>query len=194
MENYIKIIEEYRKTQNNNLLTVFACKSNNAKQPEELRDQNYWPRVRLIKILWENYTAADKPLLKWLIKEEVKAQQECMMPVYALDIAAYMLYKYMDLSDVFDLFFAKFASSNEFYLDIELVFGYNRVETKQYLQTEGADQPYAKDILRTIESYEDALSQGAIYKDRDAYMKYFEERKIKILFNELENAKAFYKE
>lgn len=86
MNNLRKAIDTYRQNSSELLLEEFKCK-HNGKAGYNVFDQNYWKRKALIFELYTNYTAEDRPLIKWLLHEEQKAA-EFDVPIYTIDLAA----------------------------------------------------------------------------------------------------------
>jgi hypothetical protein len=125
-------------------------------------------------------------LIKWLLKEELKGF-ELDIPVQTTDLCAFMLYKIMDFEDVYDLYEAKFGagSDTQSYVDIELVFGFDREQTKAFLTNKKSSLKQNKKILKAIEHYED--NPNAKFKSRDKYITYFESRKINLIKIDLED-------
>lgn len=151
-------------------------------------DKNAWNRAMLILELFENNERADKPLIKWLLDEEIKGQEIDIL-YYALDVNAYLLYKHMDAEDVYQLYNSKFGFSNVFHLDVELIFGYDREQMKQYLKDTIDSNPMNSEILKTISDYES--NPDAKFKTRSEYIEYYENRKIKHIRNDIESSRSF---
>ena len=151
-------------------------------------DKNAWNRAMLILELFEKNERADKPLIKWLLDEEIKGQ-EFEILYYALDVNAYLLYKHMDDEDVYQLYNSKFGFANVFHLDVELIFGYDREKMKQYLKDTIDSNPMNSEILKTISDYES--NPDAKFKTRSEYIEYYENRKIKHIRNDIESSRSF---
>lgn len=186
------VIEAFRKTADVNLLKDYAYAFNGKEAPSDANDLNFWARKRLTMALWKQYDERDKALIRWIIDQEIKAQ-EIEMPYYVLDLAAYMLYKIMDFEDVFKLYEAKFSWGNIFYMDVELIFGEDRELMKTYLTEAVQKHPMSLPIRKTIEDYENSVGIDKL-KTREEYINYFENRKIRILKNDLYAARADYPE
>lgn len=184
MSHLRKIITEYRHTKDASILENFKFINNGKTGYGENFDLNYWNRKDLIFELFKNYDLTDKPLIKWLLTEEIKGF-ETAIPVYTTDLCAFMLYKHMELEDVYTLFDAKFGAGTDLqcYVDIELVFGFDRNETKEYLKNKQKDKRKNKRIVKVIESYE--KNPNGKYKSREQYIQYFETRKINIINNDM---------
>ena len=186
MNKYRKIINEFKSSKNESILNDFACTHNGKKGYGESDDKNYSNRKNLILELYSNYAADDKPLIKWLLKEELKGFQ-FDIPVYTTDLCAFMLFKYMKTEDIYDLYEAKFGagSDHEGYVDIELVFGLHRDETKAFLSNEKTRIQLNNEILETIEWYES--NPNAKFKSREEYIIYFETVKADNIKYDLED-------
>lgn len=182
------IIEEFRINQDPSKLDRFKLDTHPTPDNKWSYDRNAWDRAMLILELFNENTAADKPLIKWILDEEIKGQ-ELEIPYYALDVIAYLLYKHMDNEDIYQLFMSKFAYGNVFHLDVELIFGHDREEMKAYLKDSQKSNPLNKDILATISSYEQ--NPDAKFKSREEYVNYYENRKIKHIRNDIEASKKY---
>jgi hypothetical protein len=186
MNEFRETINDFRKNNNIALIERYKCEHNGETEYGKSFDKNYWHRKKLIFELYENYTKEDKPLIKWLLKEELKGF-ELDIPVQTTDLCAFMLYKIMDFEDVYDLYEAKFGagSDTQSYVDIELVFGFDREQTKAFLTNKKSSLKQNKKILKAIEHYED--NPNAKFKSRDKYITYFESRKINLIKIDLED-------
>ena len=94
----------------------------------------------------------------------------------------------MQPEDVYDLFEAKFGGNTDrqVYIDIELLFGFDREQMKVYLKNTLKNKKLNKEILKTIAHYES--NPNASFKSRNEYIQYFETRKINIIQNDLADA------
>jgi len=186
MNKFRQIINEFRKSNNIELLGQFKCEHNGKTKYGEIFDKNYWHRKKLIFELYRNYTKEDKPLIKWLLKEELKGF-ELGIPVQTTDLCAFMVYKHLDFEDVYDLFDAKFGggSDTQCYVDIELVFGFDKEQTKIFLLDRKTNKKRNKEILKAIKYYEG--NADAKFKTREEYINYFENRKINLIQNDLQD-------
>lgn len=144
----------------------------------ESLDLNYGKRKNLILELYEDYSHDDKALIKVLLAEELKASK-IDSPVYTVDLCAFMLYKHMEIEDIYQLYEAKFGANTDLqvYVDIELIFGFDKEETKQYLLNKKKDKRKNKKILEAISYYEQ--NPNAQFRSRAEYIEHFETRKIK---------------
>lgn len=186
MNEFRKVVNNFRANSDVVLLEQYKCEHNGKTEYGKSFDKNYWHRKKLIFELYKNYTKQDKPLIKWLLKEELKGF-EFDIPVQTTDLCAFMLYKVMDFEDVYDLYEAKFATGTDaqVYVDIELVFGFGREQTKVFLKGKKSSQNQNKEILNAIEHYES--NPNAKFKSREEYISYFENRKINMIKNDLED-------
>ncbi len=181
-------IKEFRVNQDISKLDRFKLDAQPTPDKKWTYDRHAWDRAMLILELFNDNTAADKPLIKWILDEGIKGQ-ELEIPYYALDVIAYLLYKYMDNEDVYQLFLAKFAYGNVFHLDVELIFGHDRDHMKAFLKDDLESNPMSKDILATIASYEQ--NPDAKFKTREEYIAYYENRKIKHIRNDIKASKKY---
>lgn len=191
MSQYREIIEKFRINKDESLLKNFKCQHNGKEGYGESDDENYWERKNLIFELYDKYSVEDKSLIKWLLKEELKGF-EFDIPVYTTDVCAFMLYKHMNKEEVYDLFEAKFAagSDTQAYLDIELIFGFDREEMKAFLNQQTTNKEQNDEILEAISHYE--TNPNAKFKSREEYIHYFETKKIAIIKSDLETVEEFY--
>lgn len=192
MKTFREIITNFRDTKNETLLESFKFTHNGETEYGKIFDVNYWNRKDLIFELFDNYTLADKPLIKWLLNEEFKGyESEADLPVYTIDLCAFMLYKHMEMVDIYDLFKVKFGAGtdNQCFVDIELVLGFDSEQTKQYLLNNPTNKRLNKQIVKAINWY---VSQPEHkLKDRVTYINYFESRKIRIIKNDMEDTEKY---
>jgi len=176
-------IEEFRLTGDEAILEEYQLRdSGDCKYPY---DQNYNRRKDLIFELYKDCTAQDRLLLKWLIKQELSGF-EAELPVWTTDIAAFLLFKHMEMTDVYDLYDAKFGAGTDHQctVDIEFIFGPGREEMKNFLQKENSER--SKEILTAIEWYE--KNPNAKFRSKEEYIEYFESRKFNTLCADLEDS------
>lgn len=134
-------------------------------------DKNVANRFNFIKKLYPIYNPTDKALVRFLLEQEVRYAQEHEY-FFGLNISSFMLYKIMDVTDVPLLYDAKFNTCFDarFALDIELVFGLHKDETKDYY-TKNPDPE--RDIVDIIKTYEKRH-----YRDRAVFLNDYESRMI----------------
>lgn len=180
-----EIIDNHRETKEAATLENFRFIHNGKTDYGESFDLNYEKRKDLILELYKDYSPDDKALIKWLLVEELKASQ-IDSPVYTVDLCAFMLYKHMEIEDIYELYEAKFGAYTDLqaYVDIELVFGFDKEETKEYLINKQKDKRKNKRILKAISYYEQ--NPDTQFKSRAEYIAHFETRKIKGLKADLE--------
>lgn len=185
MNNYRKVINEFKANKDESLLINFKCTHNGKEGYGESYDKNYLKRKNLILELYSNYSSEDKALIKWLLNEELNGF-EFDIPVYTADLCAFMLYKHMVNEDIYDLYNAKFGagSDNQAFVDIELVFGLDKEKTKAFLKNETTHKELNNEILETIEWYES--NPNAKFKSREDYIEFFETKKINAIKSDLE--------
>jgi len=173
-----EIIKNYNAAKEDSILENFKFIHNGKTGYYEALDLNYGKRKNLILELYEDYNHDDKALIKLLLAEELKASK-IDSPVYTVDLCAFMLYKHMEIEDIYQLYEAKFGASTDLqvYVDIELIFGFDKEETKQYLLNKQKDKRKNKKILEAISYYEQ--NPDARFRSRAEYIEHFETRKIK---------------
>ncbi len=177
-----KTLNKFRKTKEISVLEEFKYLENDS------WDINYWNRSELIFELYNNFDKEDKVLLKWLINEEMKGV-ELELPTETIQICAFMLYKVMDMDDIYDLYDIKFGAGTDLQCttDTELIFGIDKELTKKYLEenlSEGNNE-----ILNCIKHYESF--ETAVYRSREEYIKYFESKRINMLKTDFEDIKEY---
>ncbi|SHG55943.1 hypothetical protein [Pedobacter caeni] len=180
-----QVIGKYNASKEESVLEDFKFIHNGKSGYGESLDLNYGKRKDLILELYEDYSADDKTLIKWLLIEELKASQ-IDSPVYTVDLCAFMLYKHMEIEDIYELYEAKFGAYTDLqvYVDMELVFGFDKEETKAYLNNKQKDKRKNKKILKAIYCYEQ--NPDAQFRSRAEYIEHFETRKIKGIKADLE--------
>lgn len=173
-----EIIKNYSASKEESILEDFKFIHNGKTGYYESLDLNYGKRKNLILELYEDYSHDDKALIKLLLAEELKASK-IDSPVYTVDLCAFMLYKHMEIEDIYQLYEAKFGAGTDLqvYVDIELIFGFDKEETKQYLLNKQKDKRKNKKILEAIFYYEQ--NPDAQFRSRAEYIEHFETRKIK---------------
>lgn len=172
----MELIKNYRINRDSKLLEdyKYICDNNES-------DLNFERRKNLILSLYEVYTKNDKPLIKWLLEEEIKYSRIAWSSTPTTEVCAFMLYKHFAMEDIYQLFDAKFETNydNRFVLDVELIFGFDRQETKNYLLKEQTEKEKNKEILDTIIQYEnDCKDIPNAFKDREKYIEYFETKRF----------------
>ena len=177
------IINQYRQTRDNSLLDNFRFIHNGKTGYYDTADLNYNNRKELILELYKNYGEQDRLLIKWLLDEEIESTREVDSPVYSVKLCAFMLYKYMQPDDVYQLYNAKFGAGSDLQstVDMELVFGTDKEETKKYLANM-ANQ-LSEEILEAIAYYES--NPNAKFKTRPEYIHYFETKEINNILSDL---------
>lgn len=180
-----RIINIYRTTKKESILENFKFIHNGKTDYYESLDLNYGKRKDLILELYGDYSHEDKALIKFLLAQELSASK-INASVYTVDLCAFMLYKHMEIEDIYQLYEAKFGAYTDLqlYVDIELIFGFDKEETKKYLIHKQKDKRKNKKILKAISYYEE--NAGMQFKSREAYIEHFETRKIKGIKADLE--------
>lgn len=172
------IINEFKNGKDEKTLENYRYIHNGKTEYGASFDLNYWNRKDLVFELYNTYNKTDRPLLKWIIKEELKGF-EADLPTYLIDIASFMLYKCMEMNDVYDLYNAKFGagSDHQAIIDVELIFGIGIEETKEFLKNEPTNKTINNEILSAIAYYQD--NPNAKFRTRDEYITFYETIKFK---------------
>ena len=179
-----KIIESSPKLPPRSILSQLKFQTQKVESPEHpgayfTNDLNWERRNDVIKGLCAHFSPEDKNVIRWLLKEEISFAKEIDYCYKSLKVIAFMLYKIMSVEYVPLLHQAKFDCNMDasIELDIELVFGLNKEETKQHY---GA-QLHHTNIIRAIEKYENRP-----YKERIEYITDFERHRIPYLLEDEE--------
>ncbi|MDR2834647.1 MAG: hypothetical protein LBV69_00400 [Bacteroidales bacterium] len=180
------IIQKYREEKDEAVLVNFKFIHNGSTEYSTVDDLNYNKRKELILFLYNNYGINDKPLIKWLLSQEIKSHREADTSVFTIEICAFMLYKVMEIEDIYTLYEAKFGAGSDlqFTVDIELLFGFDKEKTKTYLNEKQKNKRKNRAILKAIEYYE--KNSNAVFKTREQYIEYFENKRIKNIIADLD--------
>ncbi|KXX69365.1 hypothetical protein [Flammeovirga sp. SJP92] len=184
----MQIIEEFRRSGQKELLDKYRFKHNGETEYGKINDFNLQNRIDLVLELFRNYSIKDKPLIRWILKQEIRCANKISISIASLELCAFMLYKVMTLEDIYLLYKAKFGNTydNSFELDVELIFGFDRELTKQFLKNTETKKKKSKVILKMIKGYEKRCKDNPeAFKSRTEYINYFENRKSINLIREL---------
>lgn len=188
IENYTYLrnkIIQCRQCFNEEILTEFCVKPVVVHEAdvEHTFDEHSRQRVLLLLTLAYDFTKLDKPLIRWLLRENGKCFQFGFDISIETVLAAFMLYKYMSWEDTAVLYACKFAyGSNEQYMvDTEIALGFGLQETLQYL-IEQSDNPIYAEMAAQIRHY---CGTGMRLKPREQFIEYFEQRRFGYLREEL---------
>ncbi len=178
------IILQFRKNNDYSILEPFKYKEVND------FDENYWKRGDFIFTLYDMYQIQDKPLIKWLIEEELKGVFKIEDDM--LIVCAFMLYKIMSNEDILTLYDIKFGGGSDLVarIDTELIFGIDKEITKAYL--EKLKTAKSEEILECIQYYES--HKEAVYRTREEYIEFFEKKRMIGLKEYFEEEKVGYQE
>ena len=179
-----KILESSPNLPPNSILGQLRFQAQKIESPEYpgtyyTNDLNWETRNDVIKSLYLNYSQKEKNIIRWLLKEEMTFARKTDYSSKSLKACAFILYKIMSIEDVPLLYKAKFDCNMDasIELDIELVFGLDIEETRQYYQA----QPDQGNIVKVIKQYENRP-----YKEREEYITYFENHRIPYLLEDEE--------
>lgn len=147
-----------------------------------MKPSEYEERMNQVLDLYNRYTHNDRMLIISLLKEEIEYCWNESVYSVPMELCAFMLYKIFNIDDIYLFYSAKFETSFDasFELDIELIFGLDKDETKQYLLEKKTDKRKNKKLLKAIQVYENRN-----YKTREDYISYFETQKIQRLLSYL---------
>lgn len=152
-------------------------------EDDNIDDANQRARIQLLLALTHDYCEQDKPLIRWLLRENGKCYDINNYIALETTLAAFMLYKYMDWQDILVLYACKFAyGSNEQYMvDTEIALGFGLEETLDYLEKNSQDPMYAQ-MAHEIKLY---CGKGLRLKPRAQFIDYFEQRRFAHVREEL---------
>jgi hypothetical protein len=153
-------------------------KYNGKTEWDEIKDSNLVNRHQILQALYPIYKNDHKQLIRFLLEQEITYAQEYGY-TSGLNVASFMLYTIMSIDDVPLLFDSKFNSCGDarFALDIELIFGLDKDETKDYfMKNPAAERP----VVEVIKEYE-----GRPFKTREQFLSYYTTRRIETYLDEL---------
>lgn len=147
----------------------------------QIFDKHNRERIQLFLALSDDFCAEDKPLIRWLLRENGKCFEFGFDISKETAMAAFMLYKHMDWDDTLVLAACKFAyGSNELYtVDTEIALGFGLQETLDYLTQQ--NEPLCTAMAQEIRHY----CGNMRLKPRAQFIDYFEQRRLGYLQEEL---------
>ena len=187
IENYAdlrEIIAQCRQHFDENRLAQFAVQPVvYDDDPEHTFDEHNHHRIRLLLALATEFNESDKPLIRWLLRENGKCFKFGFDISIETALAAFMLYKHMCWEDTAILYACKFAyGSNEQYMvDTEIALGFGLSETMNYLAKQ-SDNPIYQEMMYQIQAY---CGNNIRLKPREQFIEYFEQRRFGYLQEEL---------
>lgn len=151
--------------------------------PEHTFDEHNQQRIQLLLALAAEFHEADKPLIRWLLRENSKCFEFGFDISIETALAAFMLYKHMDWDDTAILYACKFAyGSNEQYMvDTEIALGFGLQQTLNYLAKQSDNSIY-REMAQEIRAY---CGTNMKLKPREQFIEYFEKRRFGYLQEEL---------
>lgn len=131
-------------------LALFMVHSNGKKGYGQEFDANWVNRHNLAKRLLPVFAPRHKPLLRFLLEQEIECCGRYDGDDRLLRGLAYMLYVFSDIEDAELFYRVKFETTFDasFEVDIELIFGENKSLIKEFYRGKN------KNIVETIELYE----------------------------------------
>lgn len=147
----------------------------------QIFDKHNRERIQLLLALSDDFCVEDKPLIRWLLRENGKCFEFGFDISKETALAAFMLYKHMDWDDTLVLAACKFAyGSNELYtVDAEIAVGFGLQETLDYLAKQ--NEPLCSAMAQEIRDY----CGNMRLKSRAQFIDYFEQRRLGYLQEEL---------
>lgn len=174
-----QVVKNYRQRPQPHILKSFACQKRYSKLLERNHDKNFLKRGMLVLWLSEYFTAEDKPLIRWLIKEYHKSSIFWVDMRDEMALLGYMLYKYMSNQDLPYLYLSKFCgcSDTAYSVDIEIVLGFGETQTIDYLTKNGKpSNQQERDIIEVIKAYRD--NRDTPFRTYDEYLALFEQYRL----------------
>lgn len=180
-------LTNYRQTQDLAVFDVFKFEVVKNDEGERF-DKNFYQRQILTLLLSMNYSASDKPLIRWLIAEFCKNTNEPydfwvdLRSVMVL--LGFMLYRYMENSDLPILYQTKFGACSDscYSVDIEIVLGFGMEQTLDCLKKHKKENAIYKEIISVINEYKKQSIQPRAY---DEYCEFFINHRFKMRQNEI---------
>lgn len=180
---YRQVIERCRQQIDEVALAPFAFSPITYPNDENVYDDHNRERIELLLALSDDFCEADKPLIRWLLRENGKCFELGFDISKETALAAFMLYKYMDWNDMLVLYACKFAygSAEQYMVDTEIALGFGLQETLDYL-AKHADVPHHTEMANAIRAY---CGQEMKLKPRAQFIDYFETRRFGYLQDDL---------
>ncbi|MFT0212669.1 hypothetical protein VQ643_08620 [Pseudomonas sp. F1_0610] len=141
-------------------------------------DANYAKRWLLIQRIYANYSKADRQLIGYLLKQELKAYRAGSALADSVYLCAFMLYDTMKEKDSLLLYQAKLSGNTDLQccVDTEILFGKKPKATLNFLKRKKRQgRKIAKQALKAIKYYRSY--KDAIYQEPKAFSRFFKERR-----------------
>lgn len=180
-------LTKYRQTQDLAVFDMFkfeVAKNNEGKN----FDKNFYQRQILTLLLSMDYSASDKPLIRWLIAEFCKNTDELydfwvdLRSVMAL--LGFMLYQHMENLDLPILYQTKFGACSDscYSVDVEIVLGFGMEQTLDYLNQHKKENKIHQEIIGVVNEYKKQSINPRTY---DEYCEFFINHRFKMRQNEI---------
>ncbi|PHI31464.1 hypothetical protein [Budvicia aquatica] len=162
---YHKILEQYPNAD----LSAFTVLDNGKTGYGQRFDDNWENRQRLAQILFPLIAPNHKPLLRFLIEQEIICCRDYDGGSSLLKALCFMLYTMAEIEDSHLFYLAKFNTNFDVRIeaDIEPIFGKNKDETKRYF---AQSEP---ELVKAIEEYETRP-----YRSHKEYIRWVEENNM----------------
>lgn len=173
-------------------LQVFAFQAVECVGEDGRYDEHLYERMALMLALSQDFNQDDRPLVRWLIKQNTQLFNLGFDISQETALCAFMLYKYMTEEDILVLYACKFAygSSEHFAVDMEMALGFGLDETLHYLQNHH-NEPLHAQMKQAIEEY---CANGVVFKPRTQFIDFFEQRRFGYLQEEVATCYGFLTE
>ena len=144
------------------------------------RDRNYRRRTLLILALATDNTAADRPLLRQLLRETQRSYTLGLSWDIrdAVAVLAYLLYRHLHYRDIPLLWTARHSGGSDTYysLDAEITFGFDATDTLHHLAKKRPPRRADRDMAADIRHY--LAQKDSHFRSRTDYLAYFAAQRL----------------
>jgi hypothetical protein len=144
------------------------------------RDRNYRRRTLLILALATDNTAADRPLLRQLLRETQRSYTLGLSWDIrdAVAVLAYLLYRHLHYRDIPLLWTARHSGGSDTYysLDAEITFGFDATDTLHHLAKKRPPRRADRDMAADIRHY--LAQKDSHFRSRTDYLAHCAARRL----------------
>lgn len=149
-------------------------------RPSFGRDHNYRCRTLLILALAADNTAADRPLLRQLLRETQRSYTLGLSWDIrdAVAVLTYLLYRHLHRRDIPLLWTARHSGGSDTYysLDAEITFGFDATDTLHHLAKKRPPRRADRDMAADIRHY--LAQKDSHFRSRTDYLAYFAAQRL----------------
>ena len=149
-------------------------------RPSFGRDRNYRRRTLLILALATDNTAADRLLLRQLLRETQRSYTLGLSWDIrdAVAVLTYLLYRHLHCRDIPLLWAARHSGGSDTYysLDAEITFGFDATDTLHYLAKKRPPRCADRDMAADIRHY--LAQKDSHFRSRTDYLAYFAAQRL----------------